>query len=223
MSKHHNDVFRCPFCGQDVPYVMWQSLNTVLDPEAKKQLLEGSLFTAICPKCNETHNIVYPILYHDMENSVMIQLAPDEQCEIDFIDFIESAEEKPGFNFIADMKKNYTYRIVSDISELREKALIFSLGLDDRVIEIIKCFSSATFQNKYPDRKVLDVYFYNDPSYMVRLYIEGNYLVENTFIMDTYSEISEKLKDDINDNSKDCYIIDFNWAISVLTGKEIQK
>ena len=44
MSKERIQKITCPECGQEIEMVIWDSLNGDLDPEAKAQLLNGTLF-----------------------------------------------------------------------------------------------------------------------------------------------------------------------------------
>ena len=158
------------------------------------------------------------MLYHDMTNSVMIQLAPDDQTADDFKNFILSSAEIGGLEFVREMNSTYQYRVVRDINKLREKALIFSLGLDDRIIELAKFISSALFQNKYPGHKVLAEYFTNEPSFKVLIVLEDDNIMENALSMDLYTGLGEKYQIEIENKSKDCYFIDHDWAQIVLLG-----
>ena len=72
MSKHHMEKLTCPSCHHDGDFEVWDSINTVLDPEMKEKVLNQSIFLYTCPNCGETFRLNYPILYHQMEDLVMI-------------------------------------------------------------------------------------------------------------------------------------------------------
>ena len=55
-------------------FVIWQSLNATLNPEAKADMMESCLFEHKCPKCGHVDSYTYDLLYHDMESMLMIQL-----------------------------------------------------------------------------------------------------------------------------------------------------
>lgn len=53
MSMYEKEKIQCPVCGTTGEFEMWKSVNTVLNPEKKEQLLSGSLFQYICPHCGK--------------------------------------------------------------------------------------------------------------------------------------------------------------------------
>lgn len=44
MSKHHMEKITCPSCHHEGDFEVWDSINTVLDPEMKEKVLK--------PDCN---------------------------------------------------------------------------------------------------------------------------------------------------------------------------
>lgn len=72
MSMCEKEEIQCPVCGTTGEFEMWKSVNTVLNPEKKEELLSGALFQYICPHCGKSYNIDYPMLYHQMEDQIMI-------------------------------------------------------------------------------------------------------------------------------------------------------
>jgi hypothetical protein len=73
MSMPLRSTFACHQCGNMQPFTYWQSLNASLDPAAKAELLNGSLTRFACLRCHWTCNVGYPMLYHDMEQGLLIQ------------------------------------------------------------------------------------------------------------------------------------------------------
>ena len=43
MSKHHMEKITCPSCHHDGDFEVWDSINTVLDPEMKEKVLNQSI------------------------------------------------------------------------------------------------------------------------------------------------------------------------------------
>ena len=134
MSRPLKETITCPKCGHKGEAVIWSSLNNVLSPDAAAELLFGNLFGYTCPECENTTELCYACLYHDMEKHAMVQYVPDEsQAE---------ATVAPLDGFLdGDIPHHemdecgYRYRIVFEHNRLREKARIVHDGLDDRVIE----------------------------------------------------------------------------------------
>ena len=134
MSRRTNIPLNCPACGRAHTFGAWNSLNVTLDPQEKPRLLDGSLTRFTCDGCGHTADVVYPLLYHDMEKQLMVWLLPE-------------GGEDPGDPSDPDelppaMRKTlgagYTFRRVGSHNELREKIYVYDAGLDDRVIEVVK-------------------------------------------------------------------------------------
>jgi hypothetical protein len=61
--------------------MVWDSLNSDLDPDAKQKLLDGTLFQYKCEKCGHEASVAYDILYHDMKNNTMVYLVEHSVVE----------------------------------------------------------------------------------------------------------------------------------------------
>ena len=70
MSLENKEIIKCPECGKENEFIVWQSLNGDLDPEAKQKLLDGTLFQFKCSGCGYESNVSYPTLYHDTARRV---------------------------------------------------------------------------------------------------------------------------------------------------------
>ena len=127
MSKHHIEKVTCPSCHHEGDFEVWDSINTVLDPEMKEKVLNQSIFLYTCPNCGETFRLNYPTLYHQMEDLVMIYLVPESEVE-------KTYEMFYGENALADYRtEKYLNRIVTSANQLIEKIKIFDAGKDDSV------------------------------------------------------------------------------------------
>lgn len=51
MSKHMKEQITCPECGKKSDFLIWESINTTLDPEMKQAVRDGSAFMFKCPHC----------------------------------------------------------------------------------------------------------------------------------------------------------------------------
>lgn len=149
MSRVVKQSIVCPECGGRSDIDMWESVNVTLDPEMSGAVRDGSVFNYECPKCGFKSLLVYPMLYHDMEKKLMIQLSTTEQGEEEFKKLWkdiksgrteETFKENSGIEPPGDMFKmpGYTVRIVPTYYKLKEKLFIFDAGLDDRIIELCK-------------------------------------------------------------------------------------
>ena len=120
----------CPECGHEQEFTIWRSLNVTLNPELKDPLIRGELTTFTCEACGETTHVVYGMLYHDMDQELMISLSRDDVPPLDDLGPLQS--------YLQDMMKSYRFRLVRTRNELVEKVRIFDAGLDDRVVQLFK-------------------------------------------------------------------------------------
>lgn len=119
MSKISEETIKCPKCGKESKFVMWSSINTVLNPEMKKKVLTGEIFKFKCNKCGCEARINYSSLYHQMEDRIMIYYVQNEE-DYESACNMFSGEDMPEI-FEDLMAEKYLYRIVTSPGELREK------------------------------------------------------------------------------------------------------
>ena len=105
----------------------------------------------------EISNVNYGMLYHDMTNRVMVHYVQEEAIDAT-INTIHEVEEKMN-DIDKRLRDGYRTRIVTSQNSLREKALIFKCGLDDRVVELGKLFLIAHAGQQHPDAEFTDVFF----------------------------------------------------------------
>ena len=210
MSLESKEIIKCPECGKDNEFIVWQSLNGDLDSDAKQKLLDGTLFHFQCEYCGCESNIVYPILYNDMSNEVMIYFAKEDEIE----------EIKGTFAFeskFGQAMADYRIRIVTDQNSLREKAIIFENKLDDRVVEILKLIYFSNLKQTRPDAKVEVAYFMVENG---EYYI--HFLGETPLTANVSPSLYQQIADDLVgklEKVENEYIIDMQWAIKALSKK----
>ena len=211
MSMERTESVTCPKCGNVSDFIVWGSLNADIDPDAQAQLIDGSIFHFTCPKCGCKTNVNYGMLYHDMSNRAMVYYVQEESID-KTIAMIEDVNGKMD-TFEQMLREGYRTRIVTSQNSLREKALIFKCGLDDRVIELGKLFLIAHAGQQHPDAEFSNVIFNES---------EGNYYFE--FIGEQYMQAEfprnfyEKICEELSDRfpKENTFIVDLAWAKSVL-------
>lgn len=129
MSVSSKETIACRYCGHEQEFTIWQSINATLDPQLRDQLMSGELMTFTCDSCHKSAEVVWPLLYHDMEREVMVHIRFDEAL-------LDGQAPEP--DPVEEFMLSFTLRTVASRNELVEKVLIFEEGLDDRVIEIFK-------------------------------------------------------------------------------------
>lgn len=127
MSLPSQETIACKQCGHEQEFTIWHSINVTLNPELKEQLLTGQLTTFTCEACGTRAEVVWSLLYHDMEGELMVHVRLDDE-----------PEETPDQDPVEDFMRTFTLRTVANRNELVEKVLLAAAGLDDRVIELFK-------------------------------------------------------------------------------------
>lgn len=92
MSSFRNIKINCPDCNTEGPYTVWDSVNVDLDLELKSKVMDGSLFTWVCPNCKKSFNAPYSFLYHDMTHNFMVQFDASRSHIIPFAEYLRVLE-----------------------------------------------------------------------------------------------------------------------------------
>ena len=122
MSISRNYAVRCPECGCIIPFELYDSITSSLDPGLRQQILDGQFETVVCPDCRAVSYIQYDILYHDPARRFMVCVGTD------YSDVFQQS----------DCPKDFKLRYVDDYKQLAEKIRIFEAGLNDKIMEITK-------------------------------------------------------------------------------------
>ncbi len=130
MSMSEQTTVECPKCTSEQSITHWQTVNVTDDPDLKQKILDRTLVTFTCEKCGYVAEVYHPLLYHDMEQRLMVFLGEE------FPD--DPASEAMFASLAPGIEAEYTFRMVNSINELIEKILIRDAGLDDRVVEVFK-------------------------------------------------------------------------------------
>ncbi len=220
MSKHSVEKITCPKCERESDFIIWNSINTTLDPEMKEKVRTGEAFAFCCPDCGNTAGVDYSCLYHQMEDEMMIYYIP-EPSEIEEAYNMFRGKNKAS-EIMGDMQENYLYRIVQSKNELKEKLFIFDAGLDDRAMEIIKVFYMQRLTEDNPNLEVDEIRFNaseNDGIGLVFI-TEGKPVASCEISREFYDIIVKEYTSKMPDIRKDEIIINFDWAVNVFRDKE---
>ena len=216
MSEREIQRIKCPKCGGEHDFEIWTRGNTDLDPILRDRIKSGELFRTVCPICGQQIDVVYPCLYHEMENRIMIYYAPGEKAMKDalaaFDEGLDAAEKERGFD---SAKKGYRNRVVGSLYDLQEKIAIFEAGLDDRVVEICKVLIGSELQESQPEAVFDYLLFYQDGNGNGRLALmrEGIAFASISLPGDIYKEVGSRYKTLI-DRYGDEKVIDMEWVMN---------
>ncbi len=152
MSKHREELITCPACSESSKFLIWESVNTVIDPELKEKVRSREIFQFVCPKCGTKTMVNYDCLYHQMEDKVMIYLVPGDMADAELMmkgyirDEVGNIIENP---YEKEMNMDgYRKRVVGTMNDFMEKLYILDAGYDDRIIELMKVFMISQLQEQ---------------------------------------------------------------------------
>ena len=77
MSRHSVEKITCPKCGKESEFIVWSSINTVLDPEMYEKVRNWEAFAFRCSDCGHVAGVDYGFLYHQMNDEMMIYYVPN--------------------------------------------------------------------------------------------------------------------------------------------------
>lgn len=119
MSQRREISLTCPQCGKEYPFIIWNSINTTLNPEMKEAVKDRSAFRFVCPDCGAKTYVDYDLLYHQMEDRIIeiykifilhtVQEKDPDCKDIEMLYYKEPTEGKDFIQIIADGK---TYGVV---------------------------------------------------------------------------------------------------------------
>lgn len=213
MSKHHTEEIICPGCQHKEIFEVWDSINTVLDPEMKEKVLNQSIFSYTCPNCGETFQLVYSTLYHQMEDLIMIYLVSEAEVE-------KTQELFCGNETLFDLSTDkYLKRIVTSPNQLIEKIQIFDAGKDDRIVELVKLIVIDYLHQNCPDQEFDELFFATDDSENNILIVLHDGEITSTVDIDG---LYKKVASDFNfkDIRDDDIVINRDWILNRLSEED---
>jgi hypothetical protein len=150
MSTLYSAMFRCADCGATVDVRVADSLNANRLPEARRWVLDRTLFQGPCA-CGRTITALHPFLYVDFDRGLWVQVVPEEQRpayhtrELEVIAAHRSAfDPDRGPRFLSSLAALVTPRLAYGYEELREKVVGGDAALDDALVEALKLELLAT-------------------------------------------------------------------------------
>lgn len=213
MSKHSIEKVNCPKCGKESEFMVWDSINTMLDPELKEKVRSRDGLSFKCPVCGAVADADYGFLYHQMEDQMMIYYVHGQE-EADKVYEMFRGDSKISGIFEKGMKE-YLYRIVLSRNEFREKLFIFDAGLDDRAIELLKVFYIAQVQKDNPELHMDEIRFQtSEGGEMELVYLnEGQPIGHSSVEREFYDIVMKEYIMKMPDIREDDIQIDFEWAL----------
>lgn len=214
MSKFIEEKIICNNCGSEFDTVFYESINATLNPELREKVINLEIFNHKCPHCNHMNQIQQPILYHDMNNKFMIEMAPLASLMMKF------QEMKNGNNkVIKNLEKimnDITMVGATSVSDLLSKIILLENQLDYKVgalyLEVEKQRYISYLKKKeikYID--ILDIFFIYENGINTVIHIYNKIKDEYDFVMVNFnSSLYEEIKNKESSNLNTTYDYIFN-------------
>lgn len=211
MSMQRKETVVCSKCGKEMDLILWESLSDDINPEAKQQLLDGTLFRFTCSNCGEECKVDYEMVYQDTAHEAIVCYVDESDVE-ETQKMMDDTEKRLGFE-----ASEYRNRIVTSQNALREKAFIFEYGLDDRVIEIIKFVYFSKAREQFPDANITDVFFLVENGKYILSFISDRPL-NSEISVDLYDDVKGRFAERLAAEANKERIVDMKWAEKFLKG-----
>lgn len=222
MSDTKKQKITCPKCKKEIETELWEGLEMPYDREQKNAILNNTFFKVHCEDCGLQFPIAYRFTYNDCEQKYFIWLAPkmDEEEKKAIAEYNERLKNDTVLKLAYN---GYTYRIVRNDNELREKVLIFDNGLDDRYIETMKLIYFPSLKKSIPeDTKIVGLYFDEKPGggYQWAIITDHQQLMFANINMDIYEDMTYQLSEFVEAKAPEgLALIHGPWAQEVLIAK----
>lgn len=198
----------CPKCGHNLE----KTLPTAIFPlgEDREKIIKGNFATITCPDCENDFILNYRFAYTDEANLFMVVNDPA------FVDKKARLAFSTGLGLIGASRKDelikHTLRLTYDYKALREKINILEMGLDDKVIELMKYFLINSEDFAYKPEQIKDFIFTEDKEFYLETVLNVGLKLEFSDILyDTIvNNYGDLIKKDMN------LLVDRAWAENFL-------
>ena len=200
----------CTSCGKEFSARVITQVDRSRPEDLEANLEDGSLFTFRCPHCEKEMLFNHYLLWVNENRTVAVcNLTSDE--EVQAMD--EALSALSAFGKTSQISRRY----VNSPSRLCEKTEIFSAGLDDRAVEIIKLYFAEEVRRSHPKKTINDVLFFrnNDGYGFMFLCPDGDLTVNIS--KESFQEAVSKF--DLSAPAPE--VVDATWAMKFLTGRNI--
>ena len=205
MEEPESSFFICKSCGGQFETEYNSNISSEDDPEILNAFFDSSLFHKTCPECGREAILDDVFAYTDVKNKAVLVMVP--------LDYPDREDVILGIKEGIQENPELSLRIVDSVKRLIEKAKIFHLGLDDRIIEILKVFEvydlNADLDANYSSA---DLYFDVDLEYEDPPEFFGPEEWSYTVTTDFYNAVKNRALDLLEEASKGIWEIDHRWA-----------
>jgi hypothetical protein len=208
----------CPHCGKENKAIIWPVINSIENPRITKRIIDDVLFDKKCNHCGETYYLDYTTIYRDELNDCVVYYSADDEGESLFLDTIEQelSEYEDAYDSMS------TIRVVRNRNAFREKARIFSMGFDDRLVEMFKVWGLEQLrEQRVTDDSINEIlcWICDDGSLEISFFGKDAYMLMVPF--NQYEEAFDALADFLDEVDDNEYYIDLDWAMNIIAENDL--
>lgn len=137
-SKFKDVSFACAKCGASISHRFWVKISADDDPKLKSQIMDTSLFSSVCVKCQTPVDVIQDLRYSDYSKGMnfFVYLCPKENLAQSY-EFIQT---------LPMLRSNGTkVHVVNTVSVLQTLIASYDLGLSPQETHIDQSVDSAKF------------------------------------------------------------------------------
>ncbi len=142
MTRFHKDYVVCPHCAGEESVVIWERVHVQEDPDLKERILKKELQAFECSNCGEEVIMAEPFLYVDAAAKQLFYYCPQNKDLLennrDLVETMPLPDAAELLGTSASEATRYHLRLVTSYNDLIEKIHLYSAGLDDRLMELVK-------------------------------------------------------------------------------------
>lgn len=151
--RSERKTLHCSACGKEFSARVILQVDLRRPEDQTADLKNGDLFTFRCPHCGTKAMYNHYLLWFGAEASVAV-------CNLTCSEERRALEEAIRTTVQLGQANRITLRIVKDPAVFVEKTEIFSSGLDDRAVEIVKLYFAGEAHAAYPEKEIRSVLFF---------------------------------------------------------------
>jgi len=212
MSQETTVKIVCKECGHENDVTISIGIIAQQEPDKFIDLLNGKLFLFECAGCGKKGHLNHDLIYHDTVHRALVHYVVSEESRAKAYDAIAKLTDPDGEN---PLPSDYAIRVVTSQNALREKALLFSYGLDDRIMEVIKGLSVINAKKDHPDLQVAEALFLTQNGRWM-LQLLGSKQLTAEISMMKYDELRRRLGDAVEGTEIIKNVVDADWALRAL-------
>lgn len=205
---------KCPVCETPASQEVETRVNSKLQPNLKKDLLNGQLQYFECGNCGARRQIETEFLYHDPIKKFMIFLVPNlknKQNQLSTLLENVTRDEKVDLS-------DYELRIVMHHADLIEKIQLFDHQYNDCEVEIVKLLTDGLFAKERPNEDVKSRFFYMKDGVPKIMYITAKEQLLVDFSDNLLKFAKDKYKKIVNTtDTGQFHLINAEWAAHALS------